>query len=425
MMNDYQEPPKDHFVINIRDKVRIILKNVFKRIPVEKHFEHVVSIVKTCAFNYPRLESCVFFISGMKTDNHYSMDFYEVVESILNIPQNAPALMIETCCRFLRDMILHTERQQMFCGLPVLALNSIYKWLSRVSEPFCKLIQNEVDACENMRLKTIADIHMINNILVFCHELDDFLNLLDVIGRKISKHISADDKMHALKHLVKFYSKVLCQDFNNNRDSSDSARFAELVMREFLNVCSHLGEIIVQPDDVVAVNKAVSLCVTVMNRFKDNERIGLVTGHTLYYILSISGEVYEYHEYLYERLLKLYKYSSFMWYIKPFIAFINVYEKDISRYKWYFKFCKDIYYYVGEHLSKSKRSCLGYLRDIMELLHRILRWHYDEVLENECMESIIRFACRGLLKPELSYSYECSKVLIELFANSSFSVYDT
>ncbi|KII72420.1 hypothetical protein RF11_03661 [Thelohanellus kitauei] len=66
----------------------------------------------------------------------FSVDFDEVSELIPNIPSNAPSLLIERYCKYLKKFIDH----RIFSGTRRICIDSIYKWLARVPGPATKIL---------------------------------------------------------------------------------------------------------------------------------------------------------------------------------------------------------------------------------------------------------------------------------------------
>ncbi|KII71473.1 hypothetical protein RF11_07484 [Thelohanellus kitauei] len=108
--------------------------------------------------DYARIESYLFFVSGMISKAHFSVDFLEFVALILSIPPNGQSLLIKTCCRFLKDLVDRSNSQKLLYGLLPLDINSIYKWLARVSGPASHLIEYKRDSSGDELSGILTDI---------------------------------------------------------------------------------------------------------------------------------------------------------------------------------------------------------------------------------------------------------------------------
>ncbi|KII68127.1 hypothetical protein RF11_03008 [Thelohanellus kitauei] len=114
--------------------MRECLRTVFQVIPFQPHFNNAISIIRQNPGYFSRIESQLFFITGMITETSVLSDFHEVLEIILNFPHDAPSFFIETCCDVLRDFIYHSYGRKNSDDKPTVDYDSIYRWLACVPE---------------------------------------------------------------------------------------------------------------------------------------------------------------------------------------------------------------------------------------------------------------------------------------------------
>ncbi|KII73624.1 hypothetical protein RF11_06567 [Thelohanellus kitauei] len=90
----------------------------------------------------------------MITNSPFPVDFDNVLQFIINIPFDAPTILIESCCKFLRDYLYHHNHTKENNHATTISTVSIYKWLARVSA----LAKNILDYEEQDLIDRIKDI---------------------------------------------------------------------------------------------------------------------------------------------------------------------------------------------------------------------------------------------------------------------------
>ncbi|KII61985.1 hypothetical protein RF11_14142 [Thelohanellus kitauei] len=118
----------------------------------------------------------------------------------------------------------------------------------------------------------------------------------------VKTYLNENNFVDVLKNLVKFYSKKLDQEFENNPCISDSARLTSYIISAFSIMLEEMAGVIIQHSHASTIEKATILCLSVINRFKDNEQICGDTCSVLYEIIYASREVYNNHITLFERV---------------------------------------------------------------------------------------------------------------------------
>ncbi|KII62491.1 hypothetical protein RF11_15534 [Thelohanellus kitauei] len=193
--------------------MRLSMRTVFKHVPAQSHIDYVVSIIKASAGDYSRIESCLFFVSGMITDTLFPVDFHEILDMILKCPTDAPSPLIEIYCKFLKDFTDHFDRQKKSSDVPTRIYDSIFRWLAQVPGSATKILGYEVDYSQCTYDKVKKDLQFINNIIVFCSEL----SVVETLGKFMADMITnmviedSDDIIGVFGSLVNFYSHELLQ----------------------------------------------------------------------------------------------------------------------------------------------------------------------------------------------------------------------
>ncbi|KII74990.1 hypothetical protein RF11_10399 [Thelohanellus kitauei] len=134
------EYPENTEIIELRDSMKICLRNVFELIPIQPHLNHVVSIIRTNLSNYSRIESCLFFISATITGTRIISEFREFFELLSNIPTDCPSFFVENYCKYLKEFIDQFSDKLWYMDETSKYSDSIYKWLARVPGPATKIL---------------------------------------------------------------------------------------------------------------------------------------------------------------------------------------------------------------------------------------------------------------------------------------------
>ncbi|KII62647.1 hypothetical protein RF11_08296 [Thelohanellus kitauei] len=190
-------------------------------------------------------------------------------------------------------------------------------------------------------------------------------------------------------------------------------------MTAFQKISHKMFPIVVLGDNLPTINQAIVLCMTLIDRFKDNDEIRERTCEVLFCVLYVSFEVPYDHKKVSEKLLQLYQFSGQICYVQPFLAFIRVYEMGTGGRMWFFKHSFAIFEQACFFLShEGTNHHPQLLRYIMELLHPILMIQYEKVLLNKTIGNLISLASQGLLSSDEQTFFECQFVIKELFQRS-------
>ncbi|KII62213.1 hypothetical protein RF11_06584 [Thelohanellus kitauei] len=358
---ELQEGLKDNFVVEIRANMLRSLITVFRFIPVQPLLNDVVSLIRSSESDYAKLK--------ITADTYFPTDFREIIEMICNIPPDISPLLIDKFCECFKDFIYHYNNQENINDLAIVVLDTIYKWLGHVPGPAFNL-------CTNQKCYSEASV-------------DDFLSDID--------------------------------DDTNDPTSSDSARLALFTMTAFSKIIHGIIGMSTPPDSRPIFEKAIELCMTLIDRFEDNEEICGITCDVLTDVLFKSCSVYSDHEKSFEKLLRLYQNSGFACYVDAFVFWTRVYRRNVSGTKWFFNHSMTIFEQSCDFLLKEDINRHHHLLLlIMLLLQTILQNQYDDMLKKIYFEKLIDLACRGLLCQE-QFPYQCCLFVLEyLFTRSYF-----
>ncbi|KII66712.1 hypothetical protein RF11_03534 [Thelohanellus kitauei] len=198
------------FVASGRANIKSILRAGFKFIPVQPHLDEAIKIMRMSTLDYRKIESCLFFISSMITGIPLPEAFHDVMEIVLKISPESPSFLIETACRFLKDIIDHSDYHKTFYGLPALDFDSIYKFLAQVPGPASELVTYEKFWDEYIGWY-MYKIDFLNHILLKCQEPDDIKIICQAMKSVLIDHLGDHNFDLHFKYIVKFYSKQLIQ----------------------------------------------------------------------------------------------------------------------------------------------------------------------------------------------------------------------
>ncbi|KII65621.1 hypothetical protein RF11_10059 [Thelohanellus kitauei] len=162
--NQFQKDPKDTFVVDVRANLLRSLTTVLRFVLDQHNFNDIILITRNSTSDYPRLMSCLFFIFKIKEDSHFPSYFQEVLELILNISPDAPSLLIEKLCQYLKDYIDHYNQCENYPDVAITVLDSIYKWLANKPGPAFKIFSNRRRYCHDEPDDIYSDIDVSSDL---------------------------------------------------------------------------------------------------------------------------------------------------------------------------------------------------------------------------------------------------------------------
>ncbi|KII64576.1 hypothetical protein RF11_06332 [Thelohanellus kitauei] len=345
-MNEGLTGEDSQFIFDVQDKMTVCLRTVSELIPIQQYLNDAVSLISTDPCDSSRIESCLFFITGLIGESHFPIDCNETLEMILNTKPDAPSPLIEAYCRILKDLIPHIPEERNLSSTSEIGHDSIYKWLALVPETASKLNDIDEEDYEERVEQLNEHFEYINNILILCHEIREVENLARSLGNVLENFASSDDVIYVLDWVVDFYSKTLFQDFENNPNKSDSSRLTRFIMTAFAIITKSMDHIFVQPHELVTLQKTFSLCFKVMNHCKDNEEICERTCDVLRFIINIINWIYYDLEDISKQFPQLYRSLGYSCVLIPFGAIIGVVHKHGKGWDWFLKDCKVSIYLI-------------------------------------------------------------------------------
>ncbi|KII64025.1 hypothetical protein RF11_14649 [Thelohanellus kitauei] len=410
LMYDDRKCPKDIYPFGVRENIQICLSTLFRWTPIKSHLDNAVSMINSSKDDYIRIESCFFFIFTMRESAEFSVHFNEIIELIDNLSQDAPSFLIEACRRYMRDVVYYFNCLENISDGPRLVLDSIYRYFARFPDAVPKLIRFNREYSERSFDHINSDISFINNILVFCDNKSDVVSLAILMSNVLKNLMRDFSRLSHLEAIVKFYSKVLLENFTKNTNRSDSARFTLFIMTAFRIVTDGMQMVLRSDCELTIIDE-------------DDEDICEKTSEVLTYLVRTTGRAGRfYHEDLSERLVKYYQTLGHSCLLEPFICFIENFGYHLNTPVWFFERCKVIIEHAGDFLSsRDINDHILLIKLLMLILNPILAEQYENILEKIDFGNIVELTSRGLLLEVKSTFNECHKLLTEVFIHPSFS----
>ncbi|KII64027.1 hypothetical protein RF11_14652 [Thelohanellus kitauei] len=349
----------------------------------------------------------------------------QIMKLINNFPRDAPSFLLEACCRHLKDVLDYFNCLHNTLHDSAVDLNSIYKFFSRIPDAVATIIELNGKSCDRSFEAIDSTISFINNILVFCDKKSDVVSLAVLMRDVLENRMPDLSSFDHLNAIVKFYSKILLENFARKTNRSDSARFTLFMMTAFQIVTDGM-HMVLRPDcEVTVIDEAFDLCFNVLDHFKNDEDICEKTSEVLNFLILTTENAGRFnYEDLFERLVKYYQKLRNSCLLEPFIYLVDNFKYHINSPMWFFPHFKIIVEHTGVFLSnKEINDHLLFVKRLMQLINPILAERYENLLEKIDIGNIVELASRGLLLEDTITFNECHKLLTELFIHPTLSDY--
>ncbi|KII60393.1 hypothetical protein RF11_13454 [Thelohanellus kitauei] len=135
------------------------LKAVLGLIQIQPYVNRVVTMMRAYPNDYYKIECCLLFLSTIKADNYFQVDFNEILDLLPKIPTDAPLLIIERYCKYMKDIIYHLYDHTRLSGSQI-SFDPIYKWLARFPQSAIKILGYEGKVAVDKMKDIIPDLEV-------------------------------------------------------------------------------------------------------------------------------------------------------------------------------------------------------------------------------------------------------------------------
>ncbi|KII63522.1 hypothetical protein RF11_08052 [Thelohanellus kitauei] len=412
----YLENREDRFVVEFRDQIQHCLQTIFKVVLFEFYFNRAVAVIFSDPNDFAAIEPWIFLATSTITSAYFPVELMDILQIILDFPQNAPSSIIQTSCVFLKTFLDNCVSSGREDDIAETTIISIYRWLARFH---FRLIQDGKQK-EGSHMNESNERLLVFKLLNEPNDLFDEKTVLRSVATLLREpiHKAAErDEIRKYLDVLNFHTRAIIQELQINQPGGDSILFIFYTITSLIFLLEDIklthGY---DYENTGIVYRAWEMCFEVFKCFDHDEEMCGKTCVLLTKLISVDKGDHLDEQSASELLLQFYRSTSFECFVILFQAIHNQQFCDGQGAKMFSKLRKAFYYQIFhffEHKDPIHDSNL--LKRLLIFSREILYLQYDDMLHFLDIGKVIPFATDALLSEDENMLNECRDFFDQLF----------